>query len=129
MPDGLKIPDKGFFSFDLKDTLRLVVWIIVTTLAGATVWNENAKNVASLSQTQAYLQSQIDTRTKENESAIANTARRLNQFDADLARKRETDAAIAVGLESIHTELRYMNEKIDVLRQEVAASRPKQPSR
>jgi len=99
---------EGFFNFDLRDTLRLVVWIVIVSFAAGLTYNQRLSDLSRLDA--------VDTATSDR---VAELKKRLDQIHEDITAKRQSDAQIAVTLEAIRTELRYVNEKIDVLRQDV----------
>ena len=103
------LPD-GFFAFDLKDTLRLGVWIIISVFALGGLWAQQKQEIQK-----------IDEAGKMRDAAIVELKTRLTKVDDTLTKRMEIDAALAATLEGIRTELRYVNEKIDTLRKD---SRP-----
>lgn len=109
----------GFFKFDMKDTFRLVVWIIMAAFALGGLWAKNKADLAELRGADAATIDRID-REEKTRAALAHS---VTDISIALGHKQEIDATIAASLEGIRTELRYVNDKIDVLRTDVRASR------
>lgn len=101
------LPD-GFFRFDIKDTLRLIVWVVIASFSLGIAYNQRSADLARL-----------DAADAATIGRVLEIKKRLEQLADDMAAKRHTDAQIAVALEAIRTELRFVNEKIDVLRQDM----------
>lgn len=102
----------GFFTFDVKDTLRLIIWIVVASFTLGGLWAQRKSDLDTINGRQERtekvareLASQVETNVKTINAASLNTA------------------AILTGLDGIRTEIRYVNEKIDVLRQDVRDTR------
>lgn len=106
---GARLPE-GFFKFDLKDTLRLIVWIIISSFMLGGIYAQRKADI-----------SRLESGAHATKDQVAAVSKRVDALAETLAAKAQTDAAIAVSLEGIRTELRYVNEKIDVLRQDVRA--------
>ncbi len=85
---------REFFKFDIKDTLRLLVWITISVFTLGGVY---ANNVAM------------------GEKVIR------AQATADLA--REGQSKLLATLQSVEVEMRYVNAKIDELRTDLRARR------
>ena len=112
----MKMPT-GFFSFDMKDTLRLIVWIVI---AAFTLGGLYAQRKADVERFEIALLSEGKARDRE----VNELKQRVVSVE-DASRKRlEFESTITVTLEGVRTELRYMNEKIDVLRTDVRERSP-----
>lgn len=114
----MKIPS-DYFSFDLKDTMRLVVWIVIVAFTLGTAYNQRAADLARIDSVSETLRDQIKHETSSRHAEVSELRTRSDRAAVALARQSNVDAQILVSLESIHTELRYVNEKIDVLRSDL----------
>lgn len=116
---------KDFFNFDLRDTLRVVIWIIIVAFGAGGFYVQRKADLDRLDTANIQITALIQAQKK----TIAATNTRMEGMTNTITRRSQTDAVIAASLEGIRTELRYVNEKIDVLRQDVrnktpSASRP-----
>jgi septal ring factor EnvC (AmiA/AmiB activator) len=110
---------RDFFRFDLKDTLRLIVWIVISSFALGGLWAQRKADLADLRGADATTNERIVREERAREDLGVRFARATETLDQTKA----NNAAIAASLEGIRTELRYVNDKIDVLRGEVRAAR------
>jgi len=114
----MRIP-AGFFSFDVKDTMRLIVWIIIAAFTVGVAYNQRAADMVQLRGVDELHAAKLADEAKIRERDVAEVKLRLDAQAVSIARNDQTSAQIASALDGIRTELRYVNEKIDVLRQEV----------
>lgn len=99
----MKLPP-DFFRFDAKDTLRLVVWIVI----------------ASFSIGGLYAQRKADLERIELQNAARDE--RIAKLEKAVEKTQEGQAAIMATLQTVSVDLRYINEKIDVLRADIRAA-------
>jgi DNA-binding XRE family transcriptional regulator len=135
LKDRLRLPD-GFFNFDVKDTLRLIAWLCVTAFAMGKVYEQRDVDLKEIKTSASSVTERQDREMKmlrekldEARSQVAkdadDTRRTLVSISRAVEAGKQTDAAVVAGLDGIRTELRYVNEKIDVLRQDLREGRPK----
>jgi septal ring factor EnvC (AmiA/AmiB activator) len=110
---------RDFFRFDLKDTLRLVIWVIISSFALGGLWAQRKADLSDLRGADATTNERIAREERAREDLSIRFARATETLD----QTKTSNAAIAASLEGIRTELRYVNDKIDVLRGEVRAAR------
>lgn len=110
-PNSLRLPGE-FFKFDLKDTLRVGLFIVSTSFLLGGIYAQRKADVASLSENTANVKSSLERELKAVREQVATVS--------DAVQKRSTtEASILTALDGIRTELRYTNDKIDTLRQDV----------
>ena len=103
---------KEFFAFDIKDTFRLVVWIVVCTFTLGGFYFKQEATITSMDNKRSILESRMD-----REFALVNKT--IDRLEALVVVSQANQASVLVSLEAVKTEVRYVNEKIDVLRAEI----------
>lgn len=106
---------KDFFAFDLRDTVRIVLWIAIAAFTVGGFYVQRKADLLRLDASDAQITSLIAVQNK----TIAAINTQLTDMTNTISRRATTDAVIAASLEGIRTELRYVNEKIAELRQDV----------
>lgn len=103
----MKLP-ANFFNFDIKDSLRLAVWIVMAAFALGGLYAQRKSDMELISSEYKALRARVE--------GAERTQRDL----------QSSHPAILVGIQSVQTELRYVNEKIDVLRADIRVSRSRE---
>lgn len=100
----MKIPTK-FFAFDLKDTFRLVVWVVMASFVLGGLYAQRAADVAKIN---------------ANAEALA---AKVAKIEKTAEKSRDGQSEILAETRAIRVEIRYTNEKIDVLRADLRETR------
>lgn len=118
----LKLPP-GFFNFDVKDTMRLIVWLIITAFAAGAVYTQRKEDLNRLAESDVAVNSKIDREVKSLSQRLDGQQAAQAEMVRAIQGQQQTNAAVLTGLEGVRTELRYVNEKIDVLRADVRSAK------
>jgi len=100
----MKVPN-GFFNFDAKDTLRLIIWIVIAAFSLGGLYAQRQSDIARLDAEKAALAARVEKVEKV----------------AELATVAQT--AVVTAIRGLEVEVRYTNEKIDTMRTELRERR------
>ncbi len=114
----LRLPE-GFFSFDMKDTLRLVIWIVMAAFALGGLWAQHKTDLTELRSADSL----TNERVAREETARGSLARRIDDLTEMVRQKQQDDAKLAAALDGVHTELGYVNKNIELLQGDVRSIR------
>lgn len=120
-----KMTAKEFFSFDIKDTMRLIVWLVIVAFTAGTLHNQRKADLLEITATRnADVQNWVDQRKADKEATTTEVTyikQEISALKGYVSTSQISQTAILSTLESLKTEVRYVNEKIDVLRHEIRA--------
>jgi hypothetical protein len=111
----MKLLPPGFFNFDVKDTLRLVVWVIIAAFSIGTIYTQRNVDIARLADANVVTNARMDRELKALNLE-------MNELRAAADRASGNNAAVLAAMEALRTEMRYVNQKIDTLRDDIRAN-------
>lgn len=103
---------REFFAFDLKDTFRLIVWIIVCAFTLGGLYYKREADMVTIEGKRVALEARMDRE-------FILVSKNIDRLDLLLTANQANQTVILASIETVKTELRYVNEKIDVLRNEI----------
>lgn len=103
---------KEFFAFDIKDTFRLLVWIVVCAFTIGGFYFKQEATIISMDNKRSQLETRMDRE-------FAHVHKTIDRLEALVVVSQANQASVLTSLEAVKTEIRYVNEKIDVLRTEI----------
>lgn len=105
-----------WLKLDIKDTARLVVWVVIATFTLGGFWAQRKIDVERLD-------TAVANEARHRERDVTELKLRVTAIDGAMLKQAEASATIGASLEGIRTELRYLNQKIEILREDARDAR------